>query len=310
MKINIFSSVCAVVVVFAHFLSVAPVTHAQNTPQISPIAGLVFDTPLPEKYTKKNFSLHFLASYDMKATDILTVKKSMPTPITVTSATTSSSVLDLLVPPVLAEESTSSSELVLATSIQNTEIVPTELNSPTPEPSTQPKSKNTEVVITPKATIKPTSTPTEKPSSSPIASIKPLPTVAPTSTPTPTAEPAVNTGGLSADKIFDLVNNYRSSKGLPPVQKDERACEVARSRAPEIAAEISGGYMHKGIRERALPYFNSEIIISMRSEEAAVQWWINDYIHRVQMEGDYKYSCAACSGNSCVQEFTNFVPRG
>lgn len=302
MKIHIFSSVCAVVVVFAHFLTVAPVTHAQNIPQISPIEGLVFDTPLPEKYTKKNFSLHFLASYDMKAADILTVKKSIPTPLTVTSATTSSSVLDLLVPTVLAEESTPSSVLVLAETDQIVE--------PSPSPVFQEKAKFVEPTATPKATVKPTSTPTQKPSAKPEITSTPTPTTAPTSTPSPTPSPATNTGGLSADRIFELVNNYRSSKGLPPVQKDERACEVARSRAPEIAAEISGGYMHKGIRERALPYFNSEIIISMRSEEAAVQWWINDYIHRVQMEGDYKYSCAACSGNSCVQEFTNFVPRG
>lgn len=113
--------------------------------------------------------------------------------------------------------------------------------------------------------------------------------------------------GLNADKIFDLVNAHRASKNLPALVKHELSCQLATSRAPEIRAEIYGGTMHKGLKQRNLPYWNAENIISMRTEEAAVRWWLNDYIHRVQMEGNYKYSCVACSGNSCAQEFTNFI---
>ncbi len=115
--------------------------------------------------------------------------------------------------------------------------------------------------------------------------------------------------GLNADKIFDLINAHRTSKNLPALEKHPVSCELAVSRAPEIRAEIYGGYMHSGLRKRKLPYWNAENIISMRTEEAAVRWWINDYIHRVQLEGNYKYSCVACVGNSCAQEFTNFTPK-
>jgi uncharacterized protein YkwD len=126
---------------------------------------------------------------------------------------------------------------------------------------------------------------------------------------TSTQQLQLSNGGLNADKLFSMTNSYRQSKGLPPVQKDDRVCQVASSRAPEIAAEIAGGHMHSGIRERNLPYWNSEIIITMRTEEEAFNWWINDTIHREAIEGNYTYSCTACHGNACVQEFTNFQAK-
>lgn len=116
-------------------------------------------------------------------------------------------------------------------------------------------------------------------------------------------------GGLDAEKLFEMSNSYRVSKGLVPFEKDPRACELAQSRAPEIYDEIYGGVMHSGLKKRGLNYWNMENIIHMNSEEKAFLWWVNDYIHRVQLEADNKYSCVACSGNSCVQEFTNFLAK-
>lgn len=140
---------------------------------------------------------------------------------------------------------------------------------------------------------------------------KPTNTLIPTSTPAP--KPAVSyqlsNGGLNADKLFDMSNNYRSSKGLPIFQKDDRICSLAVARAPEINAEIAENRMHAGKNSHNFPYWFSENIISLGSEEAAFNWWINDEIHRVQIEADYKYSCVACSGFACVQEFTNFQPK-
>ena len=139
------------------------------------------------------------------------------------------------------------------------------------------------------------------------------PTTAPTTAPLPSTAasiaPQSNAGGLDPEKLFAMSNAYRASQGLPAFQKDERACSLAASRAPEIAAEVTGGYMHAGLKARALPYWNSENIISMRTEEAAFNWWINDKIHHDAIVGNYAYSCVACSGNSCAQEFTNFQPK-
>lgn len=159
-----------------------------------------------------------------------------------------------------------------------------------------------------KAKTTPTTTPTAaKPSA---ATVQPTPTAIPQQ---PTAAPApvstANPGGLDAEKLFNMANAYRQAKGLAPLQKDSRSCELAASRAPEINAEVAGGHMHSGLRDRNLPYWNTENIITMNSEEAAFNWWINDTIHREAIEGNYTYSCVACSGNACAQEFTNFQQK-
>ena len=67
--------------------------------------------------------------------------------------------------------------------------------------------------------------------------------------------------------------------------------------------------MHAGLKALNLPYWNSENIISMRSNQEAFNWWMNDTIHREAIEGPYKYSCMACSGDSCAEEFTDFQSK-
>lgn len=168
---------------------------------------------------------------------------------------------------------------------------------------------------------RPNITITIAPNTSP-ATVSPTPTTKPptpitTSLPTPTTAILQSTmspvllsnGGLDAEKLFSMSNTYRQNKGLPAFQKDDRACQLAASRAPEIASEIAEGHMHSGLRARNLPYWNTENIITMRNEEEAFNWWINDTIHREQIEGNFTYSCVACSGNACAQEFTNFQPK-
>ena len=165
-------------------------------------------------------------------------------------------------------------------------------------------------------TSRPTSTPTKQPKPTTVF-ITPTktPTPYPTATPTPTSAPQATTfplstpGGLDGEKLFTMANSYRAERGLPAFQKDERSCQLASSRAPEIASEITSGAMHSGLKARNLPYWNTENIISMRTEEEAFNWWINDYIHRIAIEGNFTYSCVACSGNSCAQEFTNFQSK-
>lgn len=162
----------------------------------------------------------------------------------------------------------------------------------------------------------PTQAPTKTPTKLPAPTITPTPTTIPTSTPTPKSEITpvqtgsnTSNGGLNADILFDMSNSYRSSKGLSVFQKDERICTLAAKRAPEISAEIKGGFMHAGKDSHGFPFWFTENIIEFRTESEAFNWWINDYIHRVQIEADNTNSCVACSGNACVQLFTSFVAK-
>ena len=174
-------------------------------------------------------------------------------------------------------------------------------------------------------------TPTITNQKPPIKTLQPTPTIflkpiqsppASTATPTPSTQPTeaassseavsytptpqTNTGGLNASDLFSRVNAYRASQGLPAFQEDAKTCSLAQERAPEVAGEVATGTMHSGLTAMHLSYWNTENIIQMNSDQAAFNWWINDPIHHEAIVGNFKYSCVACSGNSCAEEFTNY----
>lgn len=133
----------------------------------------------------------------------------------------------------------------------------------------------------------------------------PTPSPLPSTTPTPVSEQAVPTG-LNAEVLFNMVNSTRTQAGLPAFEKNDTVCSMATVRAPEIQNEIYGSsYMHAGFQARARGNGMNENIISIMSEQQALNWWLNSPVHRSSIYGNYKYSCVACSGNSCTQIFSN-----
>lgn len=170
-------------------------------------------------------------------------------------------------------------------------VQPTEASTPQSTPTIDVQATATELE----------ETPTPTPSSEPETSTTP-----PTNyTPAPQSNP----GGLNADVLFSMVNSYRASQGLPAFQQDAKTCSLAQQRAPMVAGEIASGDMHAGLKAMNLPYWNTENIISMNSEQAAFNWWINDPIHHDAIVSHNTYSCVACSGNSCAEEFTSYEPK-
>ena len=123
--------------------------------------------------------------------------------------------------------------------------------------------------------------------------------------------PASIPGSLNSDLLFDMINNHRASIGLPAYQKDERLCTIARDRGPDLYNEIFvNGNMHAGFYKLNLPYWATENMISLGSEQASFNWWMNSSIHRRAIESSaHTHSCGACYGNSCAQIFTAFQPK-
>ncbi len=137
----------------------------------------------------------------------------------------------------------------------------------------------------------------------------PIPAVLPIAT-SEVSQPTASGSSLNADMLFNMVNAYRAQVGLSPFQKDDRICVVAASRAPELDGEIWVTHtMHAGFHARNLPYFATENVISMRTEQEALTWWLNSPVHRAALLGNWKYACTACSGRSCGMIFTNFDPK-
>lgn len=211
---------------------------------------------------------------------------------------------------------------------QTAQIPPTPSQEPTPAPTAIPQQSDNEKItlqtdakitlwtdqkITlgsdtlPADLLQAMALSTDIPTETPI----PTPTATPTLTQTQTA-PAQQPvpGSLDADKLFGMVNSHRQAIGLAPYQKDEKTCNLAQVRAPEIAAEMAAGTLHSGMYGRNLPYWNTENAIALGSEEAAFNWWMNEPIHRAAIDSKtHTVSCVACSGIYCVEEFTSYISK-
>jgi uncharacterized protein YkwD len=183
--------------------------------------------------------------------------------------------------------------------------------TPTVTETTVADSTNDDAQPTPTTDSQPTPTVFASQDESVTPTDAPTDTVQPTGTPPPSYTPAPqsNVGGLNADDILSMVNSYRAAQGLPAFQQDAKTCSLAQERAPEVAGEVASGNMHAGLIAMNLPYWNTENIISMNSDQAAFNWWINDPIHHAAIVSNNTYSCIACSGNSCAEEFTSYQPK-
>lgn len=170
-------------------------------------------------------------------------------------------------------------------------VTPTALPSPLPSPTNEPTLTNT-----------PTRTSAATPTPSPTISLKDYLASSNSAT---LAQPS-----LDSDLILQLINLHRKTKNLPPFEKHPELCKLAQARAPELYNEIFGdGYIHEGFYKRNIPYWITENMASYSSEDANVNWWLNSTVHRTAIEGNYKYSCGACSGNSCTQLFTSYLSK-
>ena len=114
---------------------------------------------------------------------------------------------------------------------------------------------------------------------------------------------------LNSERIFELVNQYRTSQDLAPFERDDKVCELAQVRSTELRAELNNGTIHSGLYGRGLPYWIFENAKVGSNEEGTVAWWISSPLHHQSIVGDYKFSCVRCTGDHCSQLFTSFSPK-
>lgn len=151
-----------------------------------------------------------------------------------------------------------------------------------------------------------------------LVTATPIPTKTPTPTPSPESGVQLKTtqpqgekpSSLNPDILFVMINNHRQSIGKPPFEKDGQLCSLAVSRGPELYDEIFKNHnVHAGLNNRNLPYWITENMAHYDTEEKVFSWWMNSGLHRRAIEGDFKYSCGECYGNSCAQLFTSYTPK-
>lgn len=175
--------------------------------------------------------------------------------------------------------------------------------SPTPAPSEQDPINQplTAEPLVPEPTLAEVETIENQPQTTDVT---PLPTMAPLENQYASADAI-----LDSDKIFNLVNQYRGSRGLAVFERNDAVCELAQTRSSEIITEIGNGTLHSGLYNRPLPYWIFENAKYGSNEEGTVAWWLASPIHHHSIVSDYKYSCVKCTGSYCTQLFTSFSPK-
>jgi len=159
------------------------------------------------------------------------------------------------------------------------------------------------------------------PTPSPIPIPSPLPTTKPTPTPTINSEPKTNnptiteksesniptdTSGDVGLTLMKQINDFRSSKNLPPLSTDGYTCAFASLRAGEIISSFN----HDGFRNRidngSLPYPSyssvAENIAMNPDSNGVVPGWIASSGHNENMSKNVSFGCVARSGNYFVFE--------
>lgn len=114
---------------------------------------------------------------------------------------------------------------------------------------------------------------------------------------------------LNAERLFQLINDYRIQLGLPAFQKDPVICDIAKQRGPALDREVETGTIHAGFYALNLPYWATENMKYGGNEQEMFNWWLNSPIHRRAIEGEFKFACGECYGRSCNQIFTSYIEK-
>ncbi len=115
---------------------------------------------------------------------------------------------------------------------------------------------------------------------------------------------------LSAERIWEVVNDWRGREGLLRYQEDPYLCEIAEERVGEIKEDFS----HSQFEGSAEEYYSSSdfnafgenLARDISYEEGVLRGWLDSPGHRHILEADYTHSCIRASGPFVVQIFAKY----
>lgn len=121
----------------------------------------------------------------------------------------------------------------------------------------------------------------------------------------------LSTAHLNSDKLWSLIEEWRTKEGLPAYIKDQRICDIANNRILEVDKEIKENAPHKGFVDAVKDFpirggSFSENIVGAGSEEEALDKWLRSASHSAALRKSYTYSCISTKGPYAIQEFANF----
>lgn len=115
---------------------------------------------------------------------------------------------------------------------------------------------------------------------------------------------------FSEDRLFDLVQNWRQSKGLPTYKKSERLCGVADRRLEDVEKDFTHDKFfisNESNNWYGYHYLGENLIKGMFSEQASLNGWLRSPKHLENLENKiFTESCIRCSGSTCVHIFGGY----
>lgn len=110
---------------------------------------------------------------------------------------------------------------------------------------------------------------------------------------------------VNADKLFEIIQEWRTSENLQPYVKDERLCKIAEDRV------LNDKFLddHEGLFRKYsnYPYVISENLNYAISEKAMLDGWLNSPEHAQALRKPYTHSCIYCYNGYCSQIFSSFL---
>lgn len=124
--------------------------------------------------------------------------------------------------------------------------------------------------------------------------------------PTPTYIPVL----LNPYTIYDLVNEYRTSKGLSKLKWNPIMCNFTKQRLTEIHTDWSHNGFHRMINsQHPYAYVNAgeNLGEGFDNEGFQVDGWLASFEHRKNiLDPNYTDTCIALDAQFAVQEFASF----
>lgn len=119
---------------------------------------------------------------------------------------------------------------------------------------------------------------------------------------TPQAQAVAQEVTLNADKLWNIIQNWRAENNLRPYNKKEELCEIAIKRA----AQLPQSYNHEAfLRDyKNYPVVISENIAHVNTNEEALSVWLASKPHAAALRKDFPNSCIATNGVYVVQIFS------
>lgn len=115
---------------------------------------------------------------------------------------------------------------------------------------------------------------------------------------------------LNADKLFSIIQNWRTENKLPDYETNETVCKIAAVRLEEIKTDYSHNQFIPTVKLflDGTKYYVAENLINQpyQSEQKALDAWLLSPEHHENLESSYKYSCVKTDNSYAVQIFANF----